>query len=104
MADENETWPPAPDVASPHGPHHGSRQGAPPKPYLPAILVMWGVTAGQFILQLLIGRNTLGQLLGLVGFVLAVFLVTRPQKVARLNGALRLVVWLLGLFMHLLTR
>ena len=70
-------------------------------PYLTLILVMWGVTITQFVLQG-IGLGMVGKLFGLVGFVLAAILVSRRDRAAAINGGLRLAVTVLGILVHLL--
>ncbi len=63
---------------------------------------MWTCTIGQFILQATIGLNFLTQLLSFAGFLVALFLVTRRKKAARVNGGLRLMIAFLGFLVHLL--
>ena len=63
---------------------------------------MWACTIGQLILQVTGGLNFFTQLLGFAGFILALFLVTRQEKAARINGGLRLVIAFLGFLVHLL--
>lgn len=61
---------------------------------------MWVIAGGAFLLQWF-GFGTFSRLCGLVSFGLAVFLVSRPQKAARLHGWLRLLVAALGALVHL---
>lgn len=100
MEDDEKTWPPAPDAALPPG-AASQQHRATRTPHLTVILVMWAVTACQVILQFT-GLGAVGKLCGFVGFVLAVYLVSRPDRVARINGGWRFAVALLGLFVHLL--
>lgn len=65
---------------------------------------MWALTFGQVLLQLIAGLGFFSQLLGFAGFVLAVFLVTRKEKAARVNGGVRLVLAILGFMFHLLAK
>jgi len=99
MEDNNQVWPPAPNASVTAG---GSDPSKKPKPYLAVILVMWASTIGQFFLQSVMGLDLFGKLFGFSGFVLAVFLVTRQEKAARINGGLRLGLWFLGFVFHLL--
>ena len=63
---------------------------------------MWALTIGQILIQILGGLTFIGQLLGIAGFILALFLVTRKEKAARINGGLNLGIWFLGLLFHLI--
>ena len=102
MEDDNTAWPPAPNASQ------MSAQLLPPtppkasRPHLAVILVMWALTLSQFVLQMAMGVIFAGTLLGIAGFVLAVFLVTRPEKAARVNGGLRLAGAFLGFLIHLM--
>ena len=62
---------------------------------------MWGVAVGQLLLQI-VEQQILYHLTGCLGFLIAVFLVTRDAKAARNNGALRLFLGFLGVLLHLL--
>ena len=63
------------------------------------LLVMWGVTLAQFVLQG-VGLGTVGKLFGFVGFVLALVLVSRRDRAATINGGWRLLLTVLGFFLH----
>ena len=100
VEDTQNTWPPAPNAAPPVGTTPSPNRAAR-TPYLTVILVMWGVTIAQFILQA-VGLGSVGKLFGFIGFVLAVYLVSRRDRAATINGGWRLVVAALGLLVHLL--
>ena len=102
MQGDDKIWPPTPSTPPPTDGGHVPKGPGSPSPHLAVILVMWVLTVGQFLLQLLAGLSFFGQLLGFAGFVLAVFLITRKEKAARINGGLRLVVALLGFLFHLI--
>ena len=99
VEDDKQAWPPPPtafpQVSEPHVPKS-------PRPNFVIILIMWACTVGQFILQATGGLNFFTQLLGFAGFLMALFLVTRREKAARVNGGLRLLVAFLGFLVHLL--
>ena len=95
-------WPPAPNTTVPAEGNYPAERSPSGRPHLAVILVIWTLTIGQFLLQLVAGLSFLGQLLGFSGFVLAMFLVTRKEKAARINGGIRLGVALLGFLFHLM--
>lgn len=98
--DNSETWPPVPDGTPPPG--ADLPQGAAPRtPFLTVICVMWGVTLGQFALQVF-WPGIIAIVCGLVGFGLAVFLLTRADRAAKINGGLRLGLWFLALLLRVL--
>ena len=102
IEDSDKVWPPAPSTTVPAEGNNPAEHSPSARPHLAVILAMWALTIGQFLLQLVAGLSFLGQLLGFCGFVLALFLVTRKEKAARINGGLRLGVALLGFLFHLL--
>jgi hypothetical protein len=103
MEDDNKSWPPAPSTPVQIDEIPKRRSTGISSPYLRVIYVMWAVTFGQIIFNYVSALAIVSDLLGFAGFALSVYLVTRHNKAANINGALRLVLWVLGLLSHFAT-
>ena len=86
---EEETWPPSPYV-----PMLEEEEEAPETPYLMMILITWCMVIGSTIL-LSLEYSTLNTLLQWESLVFGVFLISRNDKAAKVNGSIVVLIFIL---------